>query len=82
MDEPQSTTGLVYASADGADAFARSLLEAHGVPPQDAAQYRAFVDALEGEDAAAAEEAAAWLRGRLSREGTALAAALAEGGPA
>jgi LDH2 family malate/lactate/ureidoglycolate dehydrogenase len=37
MAESQSSTGLVYASADGADAFARSLLEAHGVPPQDAA---------------------------------------------
>ena len=37
MTEAQPTSGLVYASADGADAFARSLLEAHGVPPQDAA---------------------------------------------
>src|SRR4051812_45610002 len=37
MAEPQSTAGLVYASLDGADAFARSLLQAHGVPPEDAA---------------------------------------------
>src|SRR4051794_41894268 len=37
MAEPQSTAGLVYASPDGADAFARSLLQAHGVPPEDAA---------------------------------------------
>jgi hypothetical protein len=51
------------------------------VPPQDAAQYRAFVDALQAEDAAAAEEAAQWLRGRLSREGTALAAGLSGGVP-
>lgn len=51
------------------------------VPPQDAAQYRAYVDALHAEDAAAADQAAAWLRSRLSREGAALAAALSEGGP-
>ena len=50
------------------------------VPPQDAAQHRAFVDALERGDARAAEDAAAWLRGRLVREGTALAAGLSEGG--
>ena len=50
------------------------------VPPQDAAQYRAFVDALEAEDAATAEQVAAWVRGRLLREGTALASGL-EGGP-
>ena len=37
MAEPQSTSGLVYASAVAADAFARSLLQAHGVPPEDAA---------------------------------------------
>jgi len=37
MAEPQTTAGLVYASAVAADAFARSLLQAHGVPPQDAA---------------------------------------------
>ena len=36
MAEPQSTAGLVYASAVAADAFARSLLQAHGVPPEDA----------------------------------------------
>ena len=37
MSAEQSTAGLVYASPDGADAFARSLLQAHGVPPEDAA---------------------------------------------
>jgi LDH2 family malate/lactate/ureidoglycolate dehydrogenase len=37
MAEAASTAGLVYASPDGADAFARSLLQAHGVPPEDAA---------------------------------------------
>ena len=37
MAESQSTAGLVYASAVAADAFARSLLQAHGVPPEDAA---------------------------------------------
>lgn len=50
------------------------------VPPQDAARYRAFVDALEAEDAEAADEQAQWLRSRLAREGLALAAGL-EGGP-
>lgn len=49
------------------------------VPPQDAAQYRAYVDALEAGDDRAAEQAAAWIRGRLVREGAALAAGLAEG---
>lgn len=51
------------------------------VPPQDAAQYRAFVDALEADDAVRADEAAAWLRARLAREGAALAAGLAGAGP-
>jgi LDH2 family malate/lactate/ureidoglycolate dehydrogenase len=37
MAAPQSKTGLVYASAVAADAFARSLLQAHGVPAEDAA---------------------------------------------
>src|SRR5919205_3146611 len=37
MAEAQSTAGLVYAAAVAADAFARSLLQAHGVPPEDAA---------------------------------------------
>src|ERR1700752_1054235 len=37
MAESQSTTGRVFASAVAADAFARSLLQAHGVPPGDAA---------------------------------------------
>ena len=37
MAETQSTTDLVYASAAAADAFARSLLQAHEVPPEDAA---------------------------------------------
>src|SRR5204863_4484134 len=37
MTTEQSTTGLVYASAVAADAFARSLLQAHGVPPGDSA---------------------------------------------
>src|SRR5204862_1494134 len=32
-----SSAHLVYASAVAADAFARSLLQAHGVPPEDAA---------------------------------------------
>ena len=51
------------------------------VPPQDAAQYRAYVDALAAGDAAGADAAAEWLRGRLSREGAALAAGLDDGGP-
>lgn len=47
------------------------------VPPQDAGGLRAYVDALvAGQDASAAETAQ-WLSGRLSREGTALAAGLA-----
>ncbi len=37
MAAPQAKAGLVYASAVAADAFARSLLQAHGVPPEDAA---------------------------------------------
>ncbi len=37
MAAPESKPGLVYASAVAADAFARSLLQAHGVPPEDAA---------------------------------------------
>ncbi|MBM3526590.1 MAG: Ldh family oxidoreductase [Alphaproteobacteria bacterium] len=37
MAERQSGTDRVYASAVAADAFARSLLQAHGVPPEDAA---------------------------------------------
>jgi LDH2 family malate/lactate/ureidoglycolate dehydrogenase len=37
MTETTSTAGLVYTSAVAADAFARSLLQAHGVPPDDAA---------------------------------------------
>jgi len=37
MAETQSNTGRVFASAVAADAFARSLLQAHGVPPEDAA---------------------------------------------
>jgi LDH2 family malate/lactate/ureidoglycolate dehydrogenase len=36
MAESQSTAGLVYASPLAADAFARSLLQVHGVPPEDA----------------------------------------------
>src|ERR1700753_3828710 len=36
MAEPSSAS-LVYASAVAADAFARSLLQAHGVPADDAA---------------------------------------------
>lgn len=51
------------------------------VPPQDAAQYRAYVDGLGVGDAAGAEAAAQWLRGRLAREGVALAAAVPGGGP-
>jgi hypothetical protein len=51
------------------------------VPPQDAAQYRAYVDALEQGDTAAADEAATWLRARLAREGAALAPSLSGGGP-
>lgn len=51
------------------------------VPPQDAAKYRKFVDALQAQDEAAADEAARWLRARLVREGTALASALSGGGP-
>ena len=35
--ESASTADLVYASALAADAFARSLLQAHGVPADDAA---------------------------------------------
>src|SRR5262245_62503792 len=37
MAESGSTTVRVFASAVAADAFARSLLQAHGVPPEDAA---------------------------------------------
>ena len=37
MAESPSNAGLVYASAVAADAFARSLLQAHGVPPEDSA---------------------------------------------
>src|ERR1044071_6492686 len=37
MSAEQSTANLVYASAVAADAFARSLLQAHGVPTEDAA---------------------------------------------
>lgn len=37
MAAPQATAGRVYASAVAADAFARSLLQAHEVPPEDAA---------------------------------------------
>lgn len=51
------------------------------VPPQDAAKYRAYVDALQAKDVAAADEAAEWLRGRLTREGAALATSLAGGAP-
>jgi hypothetical protein len=51
------------------------------VPPQDAAHYRAFVDALQADDTAAAQEAADWLRARLGREGAALAQSLSGGGP-
>lgn len=51
------------------------------VPPQDAAQYRAYVDALEAGDTVGRDEAARWLRGRLAREGAALAAGLSEAGP-
>lgn len=51
------------------------------VPPQDAAKYRAYVDALQAEDEAAARDAAEWLRARLEREGAALAAGLTGGGP-
>ena len=47
------------------------------VPPQDAARQRAYVDALEAQDDAAAQETAGWLRARLAREGAALATALA-----
>ena len=51
------------------------------VPPQDAAKYRAFVDALEAGDTRAAQEAAQWLEARLAREGAALALVLAGGSP-
>src|ERR1044071_363590 len=37
MASAQSAVGLVYASAVAADAFARSLLQAHGVSPEAAA---------------------------------------------
>ena len=37
MAAPQPKADLVYASAVAADAFARSLLQAHGVPAEDAA---------------------------------------------
>jgi LDH2 family malate/lactate/ureidoglycolate dehydrogenase len=37
MAGPQATAGLVYAGAVAADAFARSLLQVHGVPTEDAA---------------------------------------------
>jgi LDH2 family malate/lactate/ureidoglycolate dehydrogenase len=37
MSEPHAAPDLVYASAMTADAFARSLLQAHGVPREDAA---------------------------------------------
>ena len=37
MAEPQPSAKLVYASAVAADAFARSLLQAHDVPSGDAA---------------------------------------------
>ncbi len=37
MTDEKSTTGMLYANAMAADAFARSLLQAHGVPPEDAA---------------------------------------------
>lgn len=37
MASPQNKSGMVYASAVAADAFARSLLAAHGVPDGDAA---------------------------------------------
>jgi LDH2 family malate/lactate/ureidoglycolate dehydrogenase len=37
LAESQTTATLVYASAVAADAFARSLLQAHGVPLEDAA---------------------------------------------
>jgi LDH2 family malate/lactate/ureidoglycolate dehydrogenase len=37
MAESQQTSGRVFASVVAADAFARSLLQAHGVPPEDAA---------------------------------------------
>lgn len=37
MASPQNKSGMVYASAVAADAFARSLLVAHGVPDGDAA---------------------------------------------
>lgn len=51
------------------------------VPPQDAAAYRAFVDALEAGDTRAAQEAAEWLEARSAREGAALALGLAGGSP-
>ncbi len=51
------------------------------VPPQDAAQYRAYVDGLDAGDAAGAGAAAQWLRGRLAREGVALAPAAPGAGP-
>lgn len=51
------------------------------VPPQDAAQYRAYVDALDAGDAAGTDEAARWLQGRLAREGAALASVLSGTGP-
>lgn len=37
MTESQSSSGLIYASAVAADAFARSLLQAHDVPAEHAA---------------------------------------------
>ena len=37
MATPQAKAGMIYASAVAADAFARSLLEAYGVPVEDAA---------------------------------------------
>jgi LDH2 family malate/lactate/ureidoglycolate dehydrogenase len=37
MAGPQPSSDRVYATALAADAFARSLLQAHGVPPKDAA---------------------------------------------
>lgn len=47
------------------------------VPPQDAGGMRAYVDALAAGQDASAAETAQYLSGRLSREGAALAAALA-----
>ena len=66
MAEASSDLGNVLAGITGGRIAA-------SVPPQDAGQYRAFVDALAAGDMRQADLIAAWLRGRSARQGVALA---------